>query len=127
MKVKKRSSRRTKSLFLEKLFVILSNEAYSKYIHWSPDGSCLVISDPIGFTTKVLPEWYNYQNFSGFVRQLNIHNFIKVKNTEKGGKREIRFKYDNLLRDDIKSKKSVKNETPEKPSLQDGNIPNEDP
>ena len=131
---KRKPSKKTEASFLEKLYDILSNDDdYSQYIHWSPDGSCIVISDPNGLTRNVLPKFYKHHNFSSFVRQLNLYNFKKVKNTGKGQKREKEERYkhkefnERINQKDIKSIKKVKNDTPEKSSLKNSNIPNEDP
>ena len=71
--------------FLVKLFKILNDDQYTSYIHWSSDGSAVIISDPSGLTKKVLPQFYNHHNFSSFVRQLNMYNFHKVRSDQKNG------------------------------------------
>ena len=81
---KRKPTKKSEISFLEKLYAILSKDDYSEYIHWSPDGLSVIISDPIGLTKKVLPEFYKQNNFSSFVRQLNMYNFKKIKTSKKG-------------------------------------------
>ena len=34
------------------------------------------------FVTAVLPKFYKHNNLASFIRQLNMHNFHKVKHEE---------------------------------------------
>ncbi len=81
---KRKPTKKSEISFLEKLYAILSNDSYSEFIHWSPDGLSVIISDPNGLTKKVLPIFFKHHNFSSFVRQLNMYNFKKIKTSKKG-------------------------------------------
>jgi hypothetical protein len=77
---KRRSINDSKSdKFLLKLYEILNNEEYNKIIHWSQNGSYIVITNIHLLTKKILPEYFNHQNYSSFVRQLNMYNFHKIR------------------------------------------------
>ena len=65
--------------FLLKLYEILNDEQYNKIIHWSQNGSYIVISNVYALTKKILPIFFNHQNYSSFVRQLNMYNFHKIR------------------------------------------------
>ena len=65
--------------FLLKLYEILNNKDYSKIIHWNKNGSYIVITNIHALSTKILPIYYNHQNYSSFVRQLNMYNFHKIR------------------------------------------------
>ena len=68
--------------FLLKLYEILNNKKYSKIIHWSQDGSFIVITNIQALSQKVLPIYFKHQNYSSFVRQLNIYNFHKIRTNQ---------------------------------------------
>jgi len=78
------SAPKSESSFLVKLYTILNENSYSEFIHWSPEGVSVIISDMNGFTKNVLPKFFNHHNFSSFIRQLNMYNFHKVKGDKKG-------------------------------------------
>ena len=65
--------------FLLKLYEILSKEEYSKIIHWSQNGSYIIITNIHLLAKKILPIYFNHQNYSSFVRQLNMYNFHKIR------------------------------------------------
>ena len=101
---KRKSTKSSEASFLEKLYAILSNDSYSQYIHWSPDGLYIIISDPNGLSKKVLPEYYKHHNFSSFVRQLNMYKFRKIKDSNKKGEQ----KYAHNEFNESKSLKEIK-------------------
>ena len=65
--------------FLLKLYEILNNEDYNKIIHWSKNGAYIIITNIHALTKKILPIYFNHQNYSSFVRQLNMYNFHKIR------------------------------------------------
>jgi len=65
--------------FLLKLYEILSKDEYSKIIHWSQNGSYIIITNIDALSKKILPIYFNHQNYSSFVRQLNMYNFHKIR------------------------------------------------
>ena len=69
--------------FLLKLYEILEKEEYSKIIHWSKNGSYIVIENIHSLSKKILPIYFNHQNYSSFVRQLNMYNFHKIRTDPK--------------------------------------------
>lgn len=79
---------KTEPSFLSKLYQILNEKEYSSYIHWSQDGTTVVISDPTGLTKKVLPKFYNHHNYASFVRQLNMYDFHKIRTDPKSNEQK---------------------------------------
>jgi hypothetical protein len=65
--------------FLQKTFDMVSNEELRKVVSWSEDGSAFIIRDVSEFTDKVLPRYFKHNNYSSFVRQLNMYDFHKVR------------------------------------------------
>ncbi len=81
--VKKKYKIRPKGKFLLKLFSILSEERFSKYIHWSRDGKSIIIPNKDKFIENVLPKISYSGCYSLFARNLNIYNFRKKRTLEK--------------------------------------------
>ena len=65
--------------FLLKLYEILSKDEYSKIIRWSQNEVYIIISNIDALSKKILPIYFNHQNYSSFVRQLNMYNFHKIR------------------------------------------------
>ena len=69
--------------FILKLFNILKDKRFSKYIYWSQDGKSFIIPNKKKFTKNVIPKFCNTQNYSSFVRQLNLYDFKKIKTVDR--------------------------------------------
>ena len=80
--------------FLLKLYQILENESYKDIIHWTEDGKYFIISNLHDFTEKLLPKYYKHNNYSSFIRQLNMYDFHK----KKSGQNEHVFHHQNFIR-----------------------------
>ena len=80
--------------FLLKLYQILENESYKDIIHWTEDGKYFVISNLHDFTEQILPKYYKHNNYSSFIRQLNMYDFHK----KKSGQNEHVFHHQNFIR-----------------------------
>ena len=78
---KKRKSKKDSKTdrFLLKLYEILNKEEYNKIIHWSKNGSYIIITNIHALSKCILPKYFNHQNYSSFVRQLNMYNFHKIR------------------------------------------------
>ncbi len=68
--------------FIRKLSNILSDPRYYGYIRWSPCGNSILILDETNFIKIVLTENFKHSNLNSFIRQLNKHNFHKLKITD---------------------------------------------
>ena len=67
------------SRFLMQLYHILEDKNNEKIIHWGNDGKYFIIENLYDFSEKILPKYYNHNNYASFVRQLNKYNFHKLK------------------------------------------------
>ena len=65
--------------FLLKLYQILENPDYKDIIEWSNDGKYFIVKNLHDFTENVLPKYYKHNNYSSFIRQLNMYDFHKKK------------------------------------------------
>jgi hypothetical protein len=67
--------------FIIKLLDILNNEKeYGQIITWSFDGCYIEIKDQKKLVDVVLSNNFKHDNYSNFVRQLNMYNFKKERN-----------------------------------------------
>ena len=71
--------------FIFKLYEILNNTLYQKIICWNNDGTSILIKDTFKLCEIILPIFFKHNNFSSFVRQLNIYGFHKRKGMIKEG------------------------------------------
>ena len=105
------------SRFLIQLYQILEDKNNENIIHWGDDGKYFIITNIYDFTEKILPKYYNHNNYASFVRQLNKYNFHKIKsqinenafqnNQFIKGKKQL---ISNIFRKK-KRKRDIKNET----------------
>ncbi len=58
--------------FLQKTVQIMATPEFEPYVQWSNDGTCILITDVIGFQKYVLPRYFKHSNFPSFARQLNM-------------------------------------------------------
>ena len=68
----KKKSNENHSNFLNKLYDILNTSEYSNIICWGDNGKYFLIKNISEFTSKILPKYFKHQNYSSFVRQVNI-------------------------------------------------------
>ena len=81
--------------FLLKLYQILENKEYKDIIEWSEDGKYFMIKNLHDFTENILPKYYKHNNYSSFIRQLNMYDFHK----RKGNPNEHIFEHKNFIKD----------------------------
>ena len=68
--------------FPEKLWYLVDRPAFNDVIHWSPDGTAIVMYDEL-FVLKILKRQHDKifktESLKSFVRQLNLYGFRKVQ------------------------------------------------
>ena len=92
-KVNRHSSKKASKSFLSKLYDILSDNTYHDIIHWNIEGSGIIIVNITRLCNMVLPKFYRHNNYSSFVRQLNVYGFRKIQGIIKEGEG---FEHENL-------------------------------
>ncbi|KAI0672847.1 hypothetical protein C8Q78DRAFT_1077168 [Trametes maxima] len=70
--------------FLLKLYQIINDPANNEMIRWSDEGDSFYVLKEERFAREVLGQWFKHQNFSSFVRQLNLYGFRKVTPLQQG-------------------------------------------
>lgn len=71
----------TRQHFLIKLFELLKDKSINDTISWNNKGDAFIIKNSEKFR-KILPNWFRTNNYSSFLRQLNMYGFHKIKNKE---------------------------------------------
>ncbi|KAK6921588.1 Heat shock factor (HSF)-type, DNA-binding [Dillenia turbinata] len=64
--------------FLVKCYEMVEDESTDSIISWSGNNDSFVISDMTVFERELLPRYFKHNNFSSFMRQLNIYGFRKI-------------------------------------------------
>ena len=57
-------------------------ESTNDFVHWNDENKSFVITDKAKFA-EILPKYFKTKNFTSFIRQLNMYNFLRVKNSRK--------------------------------------------
>ena len=83
-KVTRSRKRRTKS-FLSKLYEILNEISYKDIIAWNLEGNGILIKNISSLCKIILPKYFKHNNYSSFIRQLNMYGFHKSRGIIKEG------------------------------------------
>jgi heat shock transcription factor len=70
--------------FLNKLYNMVADSKTDQYIHWSEEGTSFIVPNQDDFSKQVLPRFFKHNNFTSFIRQLNMYGFHKVPNVQQG-------------------------------------------
>ncbi|KAM3143300.1 hypothetical protein pb186bvf_004632 [Paramecium bursaria] len=103
--------------FIIKLYDILDDQNRPQFEHiirWSEDGEYFIVLKPKMMEQEVLLHYFKHNHFSSFLRQLNMYEFLKARNSEnhevfshpyfkKGNKKQLSL----IKRNPIKSKNKV--------------------
>ena len=68
--------------FLLKLYTILETPEYQNIIHWRDNGKYFIVQNLHDFTENILNKYYKHNNYSSFVRQLNMYDFHKKRSSQ---------------------------------------------
>ena len=106
--------------FLLKLYQILENNEYKDIIEWSNDGKYFIVKNLHDFTENILPKYYKHNNYSSFIRQLNMYDFHK----RKGNPNENIFEHKNFIKDRKDLLKLIKRKSKKEENVNYNNINN---
>ena len=67
--------------FILTLYEILNDEKYSDIITWTETGQSFAIVDLNKLSLAILPQYFKHKNYSSFIRQLNMYDFHKIRDT----------------------------------------------
>ncbi|KAI9250002.1 HSF-type DNA-binding-domain-containing protein [Sporodiniella umbellata] len=70
--------------FVHKLYNMVVDTHYQHLISWSYPGTSFIVCNLLEFSKDVLPKHFKHNNFSSFVRQLNMYGFHKVNKSPRG-------------------------------------------
>ncbi|KAI7862898.1 HSF-type DNA-binding-domain-containing protein [Spinellus fusiger] len=70
--------------FVHKLYNMVIDNQYQHLIAWNYLGSSFIVCNIMEFSKDVLPKHFKHNNFSSFVRQLNMYGFHKVNKSPRG-------------------------------------------
>ena len=71
--------------FLFRLRDILNDNTSQDIITWNSNGPGIIIKDTHKLCDTILPKFFKHNNYSSFVRQLNLYGFHKSKGISKEG------------------------------------------
>ena len=66
--------------FLVKTYEIVCDPESDDIICWNEEGNGFVVKRVNEFSDQVLPKYFKHNNFSSFIRQLNMYDFHKTRN-----------------------------------------------
>lgn len=78
------NSKNSNNTFVHKLYNMVIDIQYQHLIAWNYTGLSFVVCNILEFSRDVLPKHFKHNNFSSFVRQLNMYGFHKVNKSPKG-------------------------------------------
>ncbi|PLW07203.1 hypothetical protein PCASD_25049 [Puccinia coronata f. sp. avenae] len=70
--------------FVYKVYNMLLDPSFQHLISFNPNGQSFTVNNVQDFSKTVLPKHFKHNNFSSFVRQLNMYGFHKVNKTPRG-------------------------------------------
>ena len=86
LKKKRNRTKYTKNnSFLFTLKNILNDNNSRNIIYWNDKGSSIIIKDRYKLCEIILPKFFKHNNYSSFIRQLNLYGFHKNKGMSKEG------------------------------------------
>ncbi|KAJ2416241.1 hypothetical protein GGI10_001100 [Coemansia sp. RSA 2530] len=108
--------------FVSKLHEMVNDNQYQHLISWNFSGTSFVVCNIMEFSRELLPKHFKHNNFSSFVRQLNMYGFHKVNKSPRGHRTMAEnqiweFSHQKFIRDRPDLLDQIKRKTMESESL----------
>ncbi|KAJ2547205.1 hypothetical protein EV175_005313 [Coemansia sp. RSA 1933] len=108
--------------FVSKLHEMVNDSQYQHLISWNFAGTSFVVCNIMEFSRELLPKHFKHNNFSSFVRQLNMYGFHKVNKSPRGHRTMAEnqiweFSHPKFIRDRPDLLDQIKRKTMESESL----------
>ncbi|KAJ1897005.1 hypothetical protein LPJ66_003651, partial [Kickxella alabastrina] len=108
--------------FVSKLHEMVNDSQYQHLISWNFSGTSFVVCNIMEFSRELLPKHFKHNNFSSFVRQLNMYGFHKVNKSPRGHRTMAEnqiweFSHPKFIRDRPDLLEQIKRKTMESESL----------
>ncbi|KAI9294960.1 winged helix DNA-binding domain-containing protein [Neoconidiobolus thromboides FSU 785] len=87
----KPSLRSNQNTFVHKLGTLINDPNIQDSIYWNTDGRSFTVKNIDKFSKTVLPLHFKHNNFSSFIRQLNMYGFHKVNRSPRGHRSDPAF------------------------------------
>ncbi|KAJ1551417.1 hypothetical protein HK405_014546, partial [Cladochytrium tenue] len=102
--------------FVHKLYGMVADKMYQHLISWNYSGTSFIVCNVLEFARDVLPKHFKHNNFSSFVRQLNMYGFHKVNKSPRGSRtlaenQVWEFSHPKFLRDHPELLEEIKRRT----------------
>ncbi|CAF4355614.1 unnamed protein product [Rotaria magnacalcarata] len=124
------SSPNSITAFLAKLWTLVNDSSCNDLIAWDPSGSSFHVFDQARFAREILPRYFKHNNFTSFIRQLNMYGFRKLSTIEHGSLKierdDIEFAHSYFIRGQEPLLELIKRRAPEnqqKSNTQGGSHP----
>ncbi|KAJ1735403.1 hypothetical protein LPJ61_000567 [Coemansia biformis] len=108
--------------FVSKLHEMVNDNQYQHLISWNFSGSSFIVCNIMEFSRELLPKHFKHNNFSSFVRQLNMYGFHKFNKSPRGHRTMAEnqiweFSHPHFIRDRPDLLEQIKRKTMESESL----------
>lgn len=67
--------------FLVKTYDFVNDHSFDDIICWNDEGDGFIVKQVNKFSEEILPKYFKHNNFSSFIRQLNMYDFHKTRNS----------------------------------------------
>ena len=95
--------------FVYKTYQLVSDKNTDNIVSWNAYGTSLLIWNMEQFESVILPQYFKHNNFSSFVRQLNIYDFHKITNPKSNA---LEYSHHYFCRDSPQNLKHIQRKKP---------------